>query len=89
MKNEKASTKLNSRFTTSGATSEARSHDLKIMRPSKDIDPSHRLSMRIDDGKGPSRVSTQLHDGLPKSRKSFANLKKIGTANNWRDECGY
>ena len=37
--------------------------------------PSHRLSMRLDDGQGPSRVLSRLDDGLPKDKKSFPSLK--------------
>ena len=43
---------------------------------------SHRLSMRLDDGQGPSRVSSRLNDGLPKDKKSFpreiGNPKRSG-----------
>ena len=48
------------------------------MRLSNDFIPSHRLSMRLDDGQGPSRVSSRLNDGLPKNKKSFPSLKEIG-----------
>jgi len=32
--------------------------------------------MRLDDGKGPSRVSSRLDDGLPTEKQSFPNLKE-------------
>ena len=46
------------------------------MRFGNDFNPSHRLSMRLDDGQGPSRVLSHLNDGLPKDKKSFAKLKE-------------
>ena len=46
------------------------------MRLGNDFDPSHRLSMRLDDGQGPSRVLSRLNDGLPKDKKSFPSLKE-------------
>ena len=46
------------------------------MRLGNDFNPSHRLSMRLDDGKGPSRVSSRLDDGLPTDKHSFPNLKE-------------
>ena len=46
------------------------------MRLSNDFNPSHRLSMRLDDRKGPSRVSSRLNDGLPTNIKSFPSLKE-------------
>ena len=46
------------------------------MRLSNEFNPSHRLSMRLDDGKGPSRVSSRLDDGLPVDKQSFPNLKQ-------------
>ena len=48
----------------------------KSMRLGNDPKPSHRLSMRLDDGQGPSRVLSRLDDGLPKDKKSFPNLKE-------------
>ena len=48
----------------------------KSMRLGNDFNPSHRLSMRLDDGQGPSRVSSRLNDGLPKDKKSFPSLKE-------------
>ena len=48
----------------------------KSMRLGNDPEPSHRLSMRLDDGQGPSRVSSRLNDGLPKDKKSFPSLKE-------------
>ena len=48
----------------------------KSMRLGNDPKPSHRLSMRLDDGQGPSRVSSRLNDGLPKDKKSFPSLKE-------------
>ena len=46
------------------------------MRLGNDFNPSHRLSMRLDDGQGPSRVLSCLNDGLPKDKKSFPSLKE-------------
>ena len=46
------------------------------MRLGNDFKPSHRLSMRLDDGQGPSRVLSRLNDGLPKDKKSFPSLKE-------------
>ena len=46
------------------------------MRLSKEFNPSHRLSMKLDDGKGPSHVSSWLDDGLPTDKQSFPNLKE-------------
>ena len=48
----------------------------KSMRLGNDPKPSHRLSMRLDDGQGPSRVSSRLNDALPKDKKSFPSLKE-------------
>ena len=48
----------------------------KSMRLGNDFEPSHRLSMRLDDGQGPSRVLARLNDGLPKDKKSFPSLKE-------------
>ena len=48
----------------------------KSMRLGNDFNPSHRLSMRLDDGQGPSRVLSRLNDGLPKDKKSFPSLKE-------------
>ena len=48
----------------------------KSMRLGNDPKPSHRLSMRLDDGQGPSRVCSRLNDGLPKDKKSFPSLKE-------------
>ena len=48
----------------------------KSMRHGNDFYPSHRLSMRLDDGQGPSRVLSRLRDGLPKDKKSFPSLKE-------------
>ena len=41
-----------------------------------EFNPSHRLSMRFDDGQGLSRVSSPLDDGLPTDKQSFPNLKE-------------
>ena len=41
----------------------------KSRRLGNDFIPSHRLSMRLDDGHGPSRVLSRLNDGLPKDKK--------------------
>ena len=46
------------------------------MRLSTDIGPSHRLSKRPDDGKGPSRVFSLLNEVLPRIKKSFPTLKE-------------
>ena len=46
------------------------------MRPSSEFNPSHRLSMRLEDGQGPSRVSSRLDDGLPTDKQSFLNIKE-------------
>ena len=48
----------------------------KSRRLGNDFNPSDRLSMRIDDGQGPSRVLSGLNDGLPKIKKSFPSLKE-------------
>ena len=48
----------------------------KSMRLGNDPKPSHRLSMRLDDGQGPPRVLSRLNDGLPKDKKSFPSLKE-------------
>ena len=48
----------------------------KTMRLGNDFKPSHRLSRRLDDGQGPSRVLSRLNDGLPKDKKSFPSLKE-------------
>ena len=46
------------------------------MRFGNDPKPSHRLSMRLDYGQGPSRVLSRLNDGLPKDKKSFPSHKE-------------
>ena len=46
------------------------------MRLSNEFNPSHRLPMRLDDGKGPSRVPSGLDDCLPTDKQSFPNLKE-------------
>ena len=48
----------------------------KSMRLGSDFNPSHRLSMRLDDGQGPSNVLSGLNDGLPKDKTSFPSLKE-------------
>ena len=48
----------------------------KSMRLGNDPKPSHRLSMRLDDGQGPSRVLSRLDDDLPKDKISFPSLKE-------------
>ena len=45
----------------------------KSMRLGNDFNPSHRLSMRLDDGQG---VLSRLLDGLPKDKKSFPSFKE-------------
>ena len=47
----------------------------KSMRLGNDYNPSHRLSMKLDDRQGPSRVLSHLNDGLPKDKKTFPSLK--------------
>ena len=44
------------------------------MRLGSHFNPSHRLSMRLDHGQGPSRVLSRLNYGLPKDKKSFPSL---------------
>ena len=46
------------------------------MRLGNDFKPSHRLSVRLGDGQGPSSVLSRLNDGLPKDKKSFPSLKE-------------
>ena len=48
----------------------------KSMRLGNNFNPSHRLSMRLVDRQGPSRVLSRLNDGLPKDKKSFPSLKE-------------
>ena len=48
----------------------------KSMRLGNDPKPSHRLSMRLDDGQGPSRVLSRLNDGLPKDKSPFQASKR-------------
>ena len=48
----------------------------KSMRLGNDLNPSHRLSIGLDDGQGQSRVLSRLNDGLPKDKKSFRSLKE-------------
>ena len=48
----------------------------KSMRLGNDPKPSHRLSMRLDDGQGPSRVLSRLDDGLPKDKNPFQASKR-------------
>ena len=48
----------------------------KSMRLGNDPKPSHRLSMGLDDGQGPSRVLSRLNDGLPKDKNSLPSLKE-------------
>ena len=47
----------------------------KSMRLGNDFNPSHRLSMRLDDGQEHSSVLSRLDDGLPKDKKPFPSLK--------------
>ena len=51
----------------------------KSMRLCKDFNPSHRLSMRLDDGKRPARVSSRLNDGLP-NNKNHSQVSEIGNS---------
>ena len=46
------------------------------MKLSNKFNPSHRLSRRLDDAKGPSRVPSRLDDGLPTDKQSFLDLKE-------------
>ena len=46
------------------------------MRLSNEFNLSHRSSMKLDDGKGPSRVSSRFGEGLPTDKQSFPNLKE-------------
>ena len=48
----------------------------KSMRLGNDPKPSHLLSMRLDDGQGPSPVLSSLNGGLPKDKKSFPSHKE-------------
>ena len=48
----------------------------KLMRLGNDSNPSHRLSMRLDDGQGPSRVLSRLNEGLAKDKSPCASLKE-------------
>ena len=48
----------------------------KSMRFCNAFNPSHCLSMRLDDGEGPSRASLRSIDGLAKNRESFPSLKE-------------
>ena len=43
---------------------------------SNEINPSHRLSIRLDDGQGTCRVYSRLDDGLPTDKQSFPHLKE-------------
>ena len=46
------------------------------MRLGNDFNPSHRLSLRLDDRQGPSRVLSRLNGGLPKDKKSLPSPKE-------------
>ena len=48
----------------------------KSMRLGNDFNPSHRLSMRLDDGQGPSPVLSRLNDGLPRDKNFFPSLEE-------------
>ena len=48
----------------------------KSKRISNEFNPSHRLSMKLDDRQGPSRLSSQLDNRLPTDKQSFPNLKE-------------
>ena len=48
----------------------------KSIRVSNDFKRAHGLSMRLDIGKGPPRVSSRSYDGLPEEKKSFPSLKE-------------
>ena len=50
--------------------------DNKSRSLSNDFSPHYRLSMRFDDGKAPSRVSSRLIDVLPTNKKSLPNPKE-------------
>ena len=55
------------------------------MRPGNDFSPSHRLSMTLDNGQGPSRISSRLDDGMPTDKHSFPNLKERSEIQKERD----
>ena len=57
------------------------------MRLSSEFNPSHRLSMRLDDGQGPSRVYSRVDDGLTTDKKTFPNLKERLEIQKERNEC--
>ena len=46
------------------------------MRLSNELDRSHHLSKRFDDGKEPSRVSSRLDNLCPTDKLSFPDLKE-------------
>ena len=48
----------------------------KLMTLSNELNPSHRSSTRLDDRKGPSRITSRLDDGLPTDKQSFPNLRE-------------
>ena len=52
----------------------------KLMRLGNDPKPYHRLSMRLDDGQGPSRVLSRLNDGLPKEKILSKPQREIGNS---------
>ena len=62
----------NKRFATESVENMSAKTSLRL---GNDFNPSHRLSMRLDDGQRPSRVLSSLNDGLPKDKKSFPSLK--------------
>ena len=45
------------------------------MRLSTDLNSSHRLSLGLDDGKGPSHVSSPLNGGLPTDEKTVPKIQ--------------
>ena len=59
---------------------------IESRRLDNNVDPSHRLSMRLDDRKGPSPVSTRLREGLPRDNKSFPSLRETNNPRNLRKE---
>ena len=67
-KNKKAVTIYQSSNKLVATTSVENVSAKKSMRLGNDFSPSHRLSMQLDDGQGPSCVLSRLNDGLPKDK---------------------
>ena len=62
----------NKRFATESVENVSAKKSLKLRN---DSNPPHRLSMRLDDGKGRFRVSSRLNGGLP-TKKNRALVSK-------------